>query len=225
MQKLVMRRYVLQPGGEPADQASPSFQVMINPAKLTRSSSIAYSERKALGSLRRVPKFSAVGKETLGFAIVLDATGAVPAPTGGAPRSVCEQLAELGEVVYGASSTGDISRVKLVWGTLVFYGRLDAMTTNYTLFAPDGTPLRADVDLKFSGASSAKEAELVADRSSPQDLAQQKEVTEGQDLRTMCQEVYGDESYYLEVARFNGLGNVRSIKPGTVLMFPPLEAA
>ncbi len=39
----------------------------------------------------------------------------------------------------------------------------------------------------------------------------------------MCYRIYGDPKYYLEVAKVNGLGNFRFLKPGTDLIFPPIE--
>ena len=39
----------------------------------------------------------------------------------------------------------------------------------------------------------------------------------------ICDDVYEDEKYYIEVARVNGLTNFRSLKPGTNLMLPPID--
>lgn len=42
--------------------------------------------------------------------------------------------------------------VKLVWGTLLFKGRLTSLKIDYKLFKPDGTPLRAVVNCSFTDA-------------------------------------------------------------------------
>jgi hypothetical protein len=39
----------------------------------------------------------------------------------------------------------------------------------------------------------------------------------------MCQQIYGDPRYYLQVARFNGLKNYRRLAVGQELLFPPLK--
>ena len=224
MERLTMKRYVIDGEGKPVTDDSLSFTVMLNPADLKRSCSISYSQGKALGSHKQEPKFSSVGKETLAFSIVIDATGAVPAPANTAVRDVATQLRELNDVVYrDVAAKKEISRVYLLWGTMSFHGRLETMATNYTLFTPSGIALRAKVDLTFAGATSAKESELTAERS-VQDMSTVVEIRQGDTLPLLCQSIYGDDSYYMDVARFNGLTNVRGpLVPGAMLMFPPLE--
>jgi hypothetical protein len=226
MERLTMKRYTIGKDGKIDVDDSLSFTVMLNPADLKRSCSISYSQSKALGSLKQEPKFSSVGKETLSFSIVVDGTGAVPGPPNTTARDVATQLRQLNDVVYrDVEAKKEISRVYLLWGALSFHGRLETMSTNYTLFTPGGIALRAKVDLSFAGATSAKEAELVAERST-QDTSTLVEVAQGDSLPLLCQKIYGDSSYYLEVARFNNLTNARGpLKPGSILMFPPLEAA
>lgn len=223
MERLTMKRYTIDKAGKITVDDSLSFKVMLNPADLKRNCSISYAQNKALGSQQQEPKFSAVGKETLAFSIVIDGTGAVLPRPNTVVRSVAAQLRELNDVVYrDVSASKEISRVYLLWGAISFHGRLESMATNYTLFTPGGIALRAKVDLSFAGATSAKEAELVAERSS-QDTSTAVQVREGDTLGTLCQRVYGDDSYYLAVARFNSLDSARApLKPGSTLTLPPL---
>ena len=69
---------------------------------------------------------------------------------------------------------------------------------------------------------STKEQELAANRSSP-DLSHLVEVRDGDTLPLLCDRIYGDAAYYVDVARFNGLDNFRQLTPGVRLHFPPLE--
>ena len=55
------------------------------------------------------------------------------------------------------------------------------------------------------------------------DLTHVRLIKEGQDLPSLCNEVYGDPQLYVEVARANRLDNFRSLKPGTKVFFPPLQ--
>ena len=48
-------------------------------------------------------------------------------------------------------------------------------------------------------------------------------VEHGENLPYLCHQIYGDASLYLEVARSNGLTNVRALSAGDQLLFPPLE--
>lgn len=96
------------------------------------------------------------------------------------------------------------NHVRLLGGSLIFCGRLESMSVEYTLFKPSGKPLRAN-------------------RSSP-DLSHVIEVKAGDDaLPLLCDRVYKDCSCYLEVARVNHITHFRDIAPGRKLHFPPLR--
>lgn len=201
---------------------SDKFEVQVNPNELTHSRSITYDKSKALGESASEAKFDKYGDESLGFAVVLDGTGAIPAASG-AVTAVADQLDAMLKVVYNyQSDKHESGYVQLVWGSLLFNGRLESLSTQYTLFSPGGVPLRAKVTLKFTGFVGTQEAALAAGKSSP-DLSHEVLVRDGDTLPLLCQSIYGDGRYYAEVARFNGLSRFRFLQPGTRLHFPPLE--
>jgi nucleoid-associated protein YgaU len=109
--------------------------------------------------------------------------------------------------------------VRILWGKLIFFGRLQKLIIDYTLFKPSGEPLRAKIDLSFVGTMSAKEESLEAKRSSP-DLTHEVQFQAGDSPPLMCHRIYGDSAYYAAVARYNNIFNFRAIRPGTTL-FPP----
>jgi hypothetical protein len=202
---------------------SDEFQTMINPAEFKLDRSIAYSKEKTLGQLGTDVKFSAIEPEKVNFSIVLDGTGAVPADRpGAAPKAVKAHMAELLRVVYKYDGNRhEPSRVRLLWGGFIFYGRLESMSTQYTLFKPNGEPLRAKVTLAFVRYLSKNEEVLASNRSSP-DLSHRVDVRMGDTLPLLCNRIYGDPRYYIEVARFNQLTDFRRLVPGSQLHFPPL---
>jgi len=224
MIRLTMNRYTVSRGGSVSVDAGKSYTVMINPAEFTHEHTIEYSKQKALGQLGSDNKFAAVEPDKVRFAIILDGTGAVPPPRrGAAVKDVKEQMQGLLGVVYQYVGTGhEPSRVRLLWGSLIFFGRMTSMSTQYTLFKASGEPLRAKVDLQFVGTMSKSESQLVANRSSP-DLTHVVVVRDGDTLPLLCNRIYGDSSYYPEVAQANGLAGFRELLPGQRLVFPPLE--
>ena len=220
--RLLMTRYSVKDGTIVLDPGT-SFTVMLNPADFKHSYGIQYDKQKAQGETAADPKFSAVDNEKVNFSLVLDGTGAVPMATGTQRQTVKAQLAQLNKVVYAYDgNVHEPPHVRLLWGTLIFFGRMESMSTNYTLFMPSGDPLRAKVDLSFIGAMSKKESALVSNRSSP-DLTHRVPVREGDTLPLLCDRIYGDAGYYLDVAAFNGLADFRRLLVGTDLRFPPLE--
>ena len=220
--RLLMTRYTVDDAGTITLDSKVSFTVQLNPADLKHSRSISYSDTNAQGGINKSPKFSAVGADKVNFSLLLDGTGAVPMAA--ADRvDVKTQLENLTKVVYQYIGTQhEPGHVRLLWGTLIFFGRLESISTQYTLFKPSGDPLRAKVELAFMGSMSKTEAELESNLSSP-DLTHSIEVREGDTLPLLCKRIYGEPDYYLDVARFNDLLDFRNLKPGVKLSFPPLS--
>jgi len=207
---------------------SAKFVATLNPSSYSHRQTLHYNSprRRPVGSAGQDPKFAAVGNDTVGFALMLDGTGVVPG--GGSatapPRPVIDQIRALNSVVYAYDGQKhEPNVVRLLWGTFIFFGRLTTMSTEYTLFKPEGEPLRAKVTLSFTGFMSKEEQALVANRSSP-DLSHKVVVKAGDTLPLLCYRIYKDSGYYMDVARHNGLTDFRRLEPGTTLSFPPLRS-
>lgn len=202
------------------DSGKPAFEAMINPAGYKRQLKIDYNKKKTLGQASAEPKFNAICPETLTLQdLILDGTGVV-ALIG--MQSVKDMVDMLLKVVYNYEGDKHESNyVRLLWGSFIFFGRAESISLDYTLFKPSGEPLRAKVQLSFTGWMSKEEGSLRANRNSP-DLSHLVEVKIGDTLPLLCNRIYNDSSYYREVARINNLTNFRNLEPGIVLRFPPL---
>lgn len=201
---------------------TPSFEAMLNPSSYNHSYSIGYNKTKTQGQAGQDVKFSGINPEKVKFDILIDGTGVVDVPSS-LSSDVKTQVKTLTDIVYkynGESHQPD--PVKVLWGSLVFFGRLESMSVEYTLFKPNGEPLRAKVNLEFSGFMSHEEEVKRANKSSP-DMSHLIEVMAGDTLPLLCYRVYKDSTYYPEVAKINNITNFRDIKPGSLLHFPPLR--
>ncbi len=218
--KLKLSPCTVDDSGNVSVDDSSSFEVMLNPSSYSHAYSIGYNNKEALGQLGSDAKFSGIKPEKVNFDIVIDGTGVVDAPSS---EDVKSQVKQLTDIVYKYDgSSHEPSHVRLLWGSMIFFGRLESLSVEYTLFKPSGEPLRAKIKLAFSGFMSKEEEALRANRSSP-DLSHVIEVNAGDTLPLLCYRVYKDSSYYLEVARANNITNFRDISPGTKLHFPPLR--
>ncbi|GGY13829.1 CIS tube protein [Paludibacterium paludis] len=201
-----------------------SVSLLINPAQLVHERRTCFSSAKPMGDVASGRQFSHMPPGKLSFTVVLDGTGAVPKPALSLlPDDVDGQIQALGDIIYdykGVSHQPCI--VEILWGRMLFTGRLTSFNVTYTLFKPGGAPLRATAALAFDSYTSRKKSQLKAARSSP-DLSHHVEVQSGDTLPLLCERIYGDSRYYADVARFNGLRNFRELPPGTRLHFPPLE--
>lgn len=216
----------------------PSVVVPINPSKYTRNGAIHYTDKKPAGAAGGSPVFDRMERETVSFELVFDATGAVPPPPSGgmvararraarwvqdSGQGVADQIKNLKAVAYAYNgNTHEPHFLRLSWGTFLFKCRLKKLDLTYTLFAPDGAPLRARAAATFEGYTDEYILQAMMKRSSP-DLTHVVTVRDGDTLPLMCHRIYGHSRYYGQVAEANGLSGFRDLQPGMQLVFPPLS--
>jgi Contractile injection system tube protein len=244
------------------------FEVQINPEKYERTVKINYRAPQAQGEPAPTQQFNRVEGETLSISFILDGTGVVPPSTTNPNELLESAVAEIADFAKrsaglgGYTDTGYVTRriiqlkkiavdyvdetheppiVIIIWGDAPpFRGRLVDLKVTYTLFNPDGTPLRAEIQVQFkehqersqlatAGLSGGEGLAAMAVskvgglfRSSP-DLSHTRLVSQADTLPLMTENIYKDASYYWQVARANGLTHFRALEIGTELLFPPIE--
>lgn len=227
MKRLQIIRCSMEPKKiTPKSGPANTFEATINPESYTHNYSIQYTGTKgasdaALNTSAPVPKYSMADPEKVGFSLVIDGTGVVDA----SKEPVADQIDKLRSIVYDYDGDEhEPTAVKIVWGEGLkeFFGRLTDMAVEYTLFHPDGAPLRAKIKLNFIEARTAAQEALEAKRRSP-DLTHVVHVKSGDTLPVLCQQIYKDPGKYLEIAAHNDLDNFRDLEPGTLLRFPPMR--
>ena len=194
------------------------YTVFLNPESFSHKSENTYNTPHPPGEPGDTPRFSYASDGSVSFSLVLDGTRTI----GGKSIEVSAEIAKLKAVVlayHGAIHSPFY--VQLVWGNFLFNCRLTTFNVNYTLFRPDGTPVRAKVDLVFISAMDSKTLALLANKQSA-DLSHHYQVKAGDTLPQLCYRIYGDSKYYLQVAAHNHLIHFSRLVPGTVLSFPPL---
>ncbi|NKB82601.1 MAG: peptidoglycan-binding protein [Nitrospirales bacterium] len=218
--KLTISPCKVDSGKISVDTSKKKFEVMINPSDYTHGFTIQYNKDEALGATGSEQKFDAYKPEKISFDLVIDGTGVV---AGTSAVDVKTRMKDLEGTVYKFDGNAhEPQYVRLLWGSLLFYGRLETLSVQYTLFKPSGEPLRAAVKLSFIEFVSKEEEALEANKTSP-DLTHIVEVKAGDTLPLLCARIYKDSSYYIDVARWNNLVNFRDIEPGSRLHFPPLK--
>ncbi|XOV67694.1 MAG: LysM peptidoglycan-binding domain-containing protein [Fluviicola sp.] len=211
------------------------YTTLINPEKITLSRKVEFDSKQADGETKTPQRFKRMIPADLDLSILFDATGVIAGASRGKDigrnasgddnlyYSVSEQLNEFEDVVIGfKGETHKPNHLWVIWGDLDFQGVLQDYTVEHKIFNPNGSPLRSVVKLKLKEASDAERAAAEADKQSP-DLTHIRQVVEGDTLPRMCDTIYGNSKYYLEVARVNGLTNFRKLQPGQRINFPPLE--
>nr|WP_238355847.1 peptidase M23 [Kribbella sandramycini] len=108
------------------------------------------------------------------------------------------------------------------WGALDFFPSfITSVTAKYTLFTPEGTPVRATctVDLQEMPAQTAKQnptsGSLTARRTHV--------LLEGESLATVAYAEYGDPAMWRPLARANDIDDPLRLTPGSTLLLPAAD--
>lgn len=116
-------------------------------------------------------------------------------------------------------------RCRMSWGNNDFGGlqwALQSVNQRFTLFLPNGLPVRATLGCSFKEWRSSKEEARSVKRNSP-DVAKTRVVKRGETLSSIAAEEYNDPGLWRPIADLNRIHNPRRVAPGQVLAIPPLQ--
>ncbi len=138
-------------------------------------------------------------------------------------KNIHDELTEFRDLLVGyEGEVHEPKHFKLIWGTALFKGRCTALNISYKLFNPDGSPIRAVCKATFKG-SVEENLRVAQEGTESSDLTHHRKVKLGDTLPWLCYQIYGDSSYYLQIARVNELTNFRKLTEGAELLFPPID--
>ena len=225
------------PGEEIDKKYDPAFITPINPESFTKNLKIDVDIRRGHGSRGTDVRFKSTAPEELKLDFVLDGTGTMQGYQRinneakiGDKKIVNEvqpvelQLKDFLDCVYKISKK--IHRPKyllLIWGSEIrFRGVLSNLDINYTLFNPDGKPLRAKLSCTFVDYKT-REQRIAEDKPSSPDLTHYRKLKQGDRLDYMTYRIYNDPKYVLQVGKVNKLTSIRHVRAGADLYFPPFD--
>lgn len=207
----------------PADK---EFEAMFNPSSYTQTYGIVWEEKQGLNNSAPELTYTWSRPNELALVLVLDGTGVNEMGVLAlSQKSVSERVKEFLDVAFEYKGALHEPAYLLVeWHkSLSFPCRLSTVDVHYTAFDRDGSPLRAELAVKFIADEEASKRAKKEDKKSA-DLTHARVVLEGDTLPLLTKDVYGSSARYLDVARFNDLDDFRNLKPGQKLLFPPLAS-
>lgn len=109
-----------------------------------------------------------------------------------------------------------------IWGAFIFQCIVTSVTKRFTMFLPEGIPVRATLTVTLK---EYKEHEVQLKEISRQSTDRTKTwpVKQGDSLWSIAAKEYGDPGQWRAIAAENGIENPRVLSPGTELIVPPLE--
>ena len=197
----------------------------VNPESLTQNFSIKYNKQQAQGSQLTNPHYEKTVPEELKLDFTLDGTNTIQGyKYSSDDHSVKGQLDVFMNTVYKMNGkTHRPNFLEVQWGKdFLFACILSNLDLNYTLFSPNGDPLRIKVSATFLSYLAQKERSVREGKESP-DLTHIRQVKAGDRLDAMTSDIYNDPKYVTQIARANGLLTFRQLSPGLQVNFPPLD--
>jgi len=158
---LILTPYAIENSGNIRLDNGATLTVMLDQAEFKHSRQISDPTSQTLGLDEGDSKFGASDSDTVEIKLTFDGIAAAPPRPGQSDDDVAVQIRKLKDVVYKCDGVEhEPSHVRLLWRSLMLFGRLKWMTIDYSLFKPSGDPLRAVIDLRFSGFLSNDEAAI-----------------------------------------------------------------
>lgn len=203
------------------------------PAELSFSKAAQYADLAIPGLEQPLIQFVRGDAETLSLELLFDAT---QDGTGAGASAVTDQVEAFHKLVsiHGPLHTPPLVQVK--WGAdfpgtsfgstaqpgAEFKAVVLSVGRRFTLFSPDGKPLRAVVSLSLKQYATVQD-QVTAINYQSADHTRVHVVAQGETLPLIAHDAYEDARHWRVIADHNRLDEVRDLTPGQVLELPPLE--
>ncbi len=196
------------------------YTALINPETYSVEIKYEFEKAQGQGSTGGHQQFKVKLPEEMSFEFLFDNTGIID---GKPTENIATEIENFKKFLMDYDGNSHQPRFfKFVWGTDLFKGRCSALNINYKLFNPDGSPIRAICKVSLKQATD-EELRVIQQNDHSPDLTHYRVIQKGDTLPLMCYKIYGDPSYYLQVAQVNKLQNFRNLETGSEIFFPPID--
>ena len=202
------------------------------PSELAFSKSAQFAEVAIPGLEQPLLQFVRGDAETLNLELFFDST---QDGTGPAAVAVTQKVEAFHKLVQIQGNLHAPPLVKVSWGDdfpgtamgatetagETFTAVVLSVARRFSLFSPDGKPLRATVTLALKHYATVAE-QVAAINYQSADHTRIHVVSEGETLPLIAFDAYADAAKWRLIALHNGLRDVRDLTPGDRLELPPL---
>ena len=200
-------------GKNKSEGNEPYLECGFNPPEYDVSRQVNYGELEATASGASSQQFISRSAETLSMDLFFD--------TSESRSDVTLQTDRLDTLLTVDETLGAPPFCRFVWGDgIAFTAVLESADKQFTLFRPDGTPVRARVNVTFRQYRPPT-TQQKQEKRTPTQNTQRRTVTEGDTLWGIAGQEYGDPTRWKQIASANGIEDPRSLEPGTELTIPP----
>jgi hypothetical protein len=197
--------------------------VHFNPTEYAMEYAASFQETVIPGMANPILQFVNGTAETLSMDLLFDTY------TDGQGRDVSEDTRNFTRMVAIDKKTHAPPRVEFIWGGPPFRAVVEKVSQRFTMFLGDGTPVRATLSVSFKQYRTVKEQiEDLKLESSDKTKHRVLGKTEGGEVTAatlwmLAAQEYGEVRFWRHIARFNGIEDPRLLRPGDVILVPPLD--
>jgi nucleoid-associated protein YgaU len=205
---------------DPARDVPSKFEVPFNPTEFTLTKGAQIAEIGIPGLDSPILQFIRGQTEKLTLDLFFDTT---LAGMGDGAADVRAQTKKIYQLVKLQPKTHAPPRLRVSWGkALAFRAIVESVQQKFTLFSPEGVPLRATLTVTFSEYKTLEEQLQEINKQSA-DHTKQRVFRQGDTLSKIAAEEYDDPGAWRHIAEANNIDNPRRLLAGMVLEIPPLD--
>ena len=216
------------------EHGSETVPVQFNPAEYNLSETANYSEKNIPGFPGPITQFVSGASASLNLSLTFDTydtpvNGVRPVQSGVGvtdmkahkPTDVSLLTRKVADLINIDGRLHRPPTVTFAWGAIHFKGVVTDVKQTFTMFQPDGMPVRARMELTFKSITDAADKKRESPFESP-DRTKYRTVHQGEYLWNFAVQEYGDAELWRVITRENGLMDPLDISPGQVIKLPAL---
>lgn len=205
---------------EVLDGNAPSFDAHFNPTEYTLVKAAQIAEIGIPGIDSPVLQFIRGQNERLTLDLLFDTA---EQGMGADATDVTTLTRHVYALVKIVPKTHAVPRFRVTWGKgISFVAIAEQVQQKFSLFSPEGIPLRATVSLSLREYKTLDD-QLRELKLQSTDHTKVSVVVRGETLADIAAREYGDPSAWRPIADRNQVADPRRPEPGTTLVIPPLD--
>jgi nucleoid-associated protein YgaU len=195
--------------------------VLFNPEEYTVSREVSYAQAAIPGLSAPLLQFVNGAMQTLQMDLLVDSLEAHRGAGNRAGGDVRELTRKVTDLMNVDASTHAPPVVLFTWGSLTFLCVLARATQRFLMFLPDGTPVRARLQVTFNEFKNT-ELEAKEVKRETVDYTKRYVVGQAESLASIAARTYDDPRLWRPIAIRNGIDDPRDLPVGLELAIPPL---
>lgn len=201
---------------------SNAVECQFNPESISMTKNNRYSCRLDIGDSTPETDFSGGESGSMSLELVFDSTD-----TGDDVRELYSSLITIALIKPSGNDDGkgEPRQVVVQWGSFMSYiAVIQSISQNFTFFAENGTPLRANVSISLREIVDEKQGGFDGTNPTSRTEARRTWVVEkGQRIEWIAYNVFGMTSAWRHLADTNNLLNPTVLRPGQILKIVPMN--